>query len=663
MKNIYRQMAASNLKSNKKNYRSSIVINTLVVMFIYLFVFIANNDGFSEVSGGKLLKLFLFMGIFAVAIFDLIFQFYINSFLMKRRKKEYGLYSILGLEKRHISKILFYENSCVFVISTILGIICGILSGKGIFALLLKLMKTDVALNNSVSVIDIIATVTIQLIVTVIVFAYNVHVIKNTKVIDMLKGSQQGNKESKILSILSFIAGAGLVTLGCINVNSDVTIFTSMKKFFLSVMMILLGTYLIYEAVCYFALKFLKKIGKVYYRKNSFFPISNLLYRNKQNAAGLSSICIIMTVINLIMAVTVSLYSGTEAQVKHAIAYDAQAIIENAPEKEEVIELAEKTASEAGAEISDYICYEQLVYSAVNTGTDKVAFQMQRGDKNASICILSFMSASEYDALEGTHTELAEDEVLVISEHDSYVNKDTINIADMKFNVKAYPGSFVLIENQKETSTIDDLVVIVNSDQKVCEIRDTINEYAGRKSTVQLHYEFSSKGSSSERVAFENKFRSALSDKYELSTYETKTEIHKQKFAQNSVYLFLGFFLSLLLMCLMLIVMYHKQMQEALDDKPKYVIMRKIGFSGKQVKTIISRMNAVTYFLPVIISAAYAAVMLKTVKGVLKIFMMANQAIILKSVLLTFGIVLVIYLIGYFFTQKVYIKSVLEKRS
>ena len=662
MKNIYRQMAADNLKSNKKNYQSSVIINALVVMFIYLFVFIANNAGFSEVSGGKLLKLFLFMGIFAVAVFDLIFQFYINSFLMKRRKKEYGLYSILGLEKKHISKILFYENSCVFAISTILGIIFGILSGKGIFTLLLKLMKTEVALINSISITDILATVAIQLIVSVIVFVYNVRVIKNTKVIEMLKGSQQGNKESKLLSIFSFIVGAGLVILGCINVNSDITIFTSMKKFFMSVMMILLGTYLIYESVCYFVLKFLKKIGNVYYRRNSFFAISNLLYRNKQNAAGLASICIIMTVINLVMTLTVSLYSGTASQVKHAIAYDALAIIENAPEKEEVIELAEEAASATGVKISDYICYKQLAYPAVNNGSDTIVFEMQRGD-SGKICILSFVSSAEYDALEGTHTELAEDEVLVISENNSYEDKETISVADMKFNIRAYPESFLLIENQKETSTIDDIIVIVNSDEKVYEICDTINEYTGRNRTVQLHYEFSSNASSSEREVFENKFRTTLLNNYEVSAYETKTEIHKQKFAQNSVYLFLGFFLSLLFMSLMLIVMYHKQMQEALDDKPKYVIMRKIGFSCRQVKTIIFGMNSALYLLPVVISAAYAAVMLKTVKGVLKIFMMADQAIILKSIMLTFGVVLAVYITGYLFTQKVYIRSVLDKKS
>ena len=114
-------MALSNLKNNKRHYRAYLSINAMIVMFIYLFIYIANNDGLSKISGGNTIKLLLFMGMFAVGIFSAIFQFYINSFLMKRRKKEYGLYSILGLEKKHISRIMLFENVILFLTSSVIG--------------------------------------------------------------------------------------------------------------------------------------------------------------------------------------------------------------------------------------------------------------------------------------------------------------------------------------------------------------------------------------------------------------------------------------------------------------------------------------------------------------------------------------------------------------
>ena len=652
-------MAISNLKSNKKHYRAFLTINTLTVMFIYLFTFIANNKGFTDVSGGKTLKLILFLGIFAVAIFAGIFQFYINSFLMKRRKKEYGLYSILGLEKKHISKIMLFENIYLFVISSVLGLILGIASGKGIFSLLMKLMKCDVPLESRISVTDAAVTLLIQFLVTAVVYIHNVNVLKRTRIIDMLKGSQKGNSGSKAGSIISFIAGLALVIYGCISVNRDVSVFDSINKFFISVMMILVGTFFIYEAVSRFVLSVIKKMANLYYRKNMFFPISNMLYRNKQTAAGLASICILMTVINLVMAVTVSLYTGTEQQVKDSLAYDGMAVMENAPDRNDVAEIAESAAKKTGTKLGDNISYTLFACAAINTGTEKIEFVAQK--RSDDVCILNVISVSDYNQLEGKNEELGENEVLVISENSAFKGKKTISFANMQFEIKDIPSRFVLIENQAKTSTINDIYVVVNDVSDIENITKTINEYAKREKTVQLYYEFSSDGSRNEREAFENEFRKQLSEKYEVSYYDTKTEIRKESFAQNSVYLFLGFFLSILLLCLMLVVMYHKQLQEAVDDKNKYTIMRKIGCSRRQIKTMISRISSVSYFTPVVVSGIYSTVMYKTVKSVLKVFMLADTKIIVESMLFTFGAVFFIYLVGYLVTQKVYVKTVLEK--
>lgn len=661
MNHICFSMALSNLKNNKRHYRAYLSINAMIVMFIYLFIYIANNDGLSKISGGNTIKLLLFMGMFAVGIFSAIFQFYINSFLMKRRKKEYGLYSILGLEKKHISRIMLFENVILFLTSSVIGTTAGILSGKVMFKLLLKLMKCEVPFKNDIKPINIGITCLMFLVVNIVVYLYNVRTIYKTSTIDMLKGGQKATETTKKESVLRFIAGIGMVAFACIQLNRNVAVFGSIENLFVNVVILLLGTYLVYEAVCYFILKALTKVNKVYYKKNNFFPISNMLYRNKQTATGLASICIILTVISIITSTTVSLYAGTEQQVKDALAYDGLAIFEKIEGDEEILEeAAEEAAESSGAKLMNSVIYHPLIYTVYCDDNSNMEFN-NSGSKD--LCLLNIFTQNDYNRIQGDSISLAENEAAIVSEHNIYRDKESITLGNTELEVVSYLKSFKLIEQQKKTSSLDDIYVIVANEAVQNSLMEDINTAYERRSTVETYYEFGSSGSEEERLAFENTLRSNLDNSpISIDEFTTKHEIRDNSYAQNSVYLFLGFFLAILFLSLMLVIMYHKQLQEAVDDTPKYGIMRKIGCSAAQCKKIIRNQSCIAYFAPVVLAGVYSAVMYKVICGVLKIFLLGDTGIIIKCILATFATVFVIYLIGYLITNRVYAKTVLEKK-
>ncbi len=660
MNHICFSMALSNLKNNKKHYRAYLSINAMIVMFIYLFIYIANNDGILKISGGGTIRLLLFMGIFAVGIFSAIFQFYINSFLMKRRKKEYGLYSILGLEKKHISKIMLFENIILFLLSSILGTVAGILSGKAIFKLLLKLMKCEVPFENDIKLLNIGITCLMFLIVSIIVYLYNVRTIYRTSTIDMLKGAQKATETTKKESIIRFVIGAAMVSFACIKLNYQVAVLGSIESLFINVIVLLLGTYMVYEAVCYFILKVLTRISKIYYRKNTFFPISNMLYRNKQTAAGLASICILLTVISIITSTTVSLYAGTEIQVRDALAYDGIAISEKTDEDDRIIEEAAQAAAlSSGAKLKNSVIYHPLIYSVFCDKESNISFS-NSGDMD--ICLLNILTQDDYNSIQSDSVSLSDNEAAVISEHDIYRGKNNIRLGNTELNITHYLDGFKLIDQQSKTSTLNDIYVIVADEVVQNSLMEEINASEGRQNNVETYYEFGSEGSEDERIAFEKALRSNLnSSQISLDVFTTKHELRDNSYAQNSVYLFLGFFLSILFLSLMLVIMYHKQLQEAVDDTPKYGIMRKIGCSAAQCRKIIKNQSCIAYFAPVVLAGAYSAVMYRVICSVLRMFLLGDTGIIIKCIMFTFMAVFVIYFIGYLITNRVYAKTVLEK--
>lgn len=661
MNNICLNMALTNMKNNTRHYRAYLSINAVTVMFVYLFNFIANNKGLAEIRGGGMLRLLLFLGIFAVGIFTAIFQFYINGFLMKRRKKEYGLYSILGLEKKHISKIMLYENTVLFFASLITGFILGMLSGKVVFVLLGKLMKCDITIDNSIRPLNLMITALIFFIVSTAVYLYNVRTLYKTRTIDMLKGASHGQKQSRKQELIQLITGLLMIIAACVKLNQKLNIFTSMSAFFIMLMMILFGTYLVYGSMCSIVLNLLRRSDMIFVNKNRYFPVSNMIFRCRQTATGLASICIILTIISVVMTTTVSLYAGTEALVKDAYAYDGYAVLisNGNGDDSEISGAAADAAQSNDMKLDNSVLYHILNYITYYDGKNNINFKYS---KDHDVNLLSVVTLEDYNSLQHENRTLSEEEILVAAQNGVVSGHERLVLCGKELRVAEYLSKFQLIEQDSKTSTIDDIYIIVSDEKVRDELMKLINTEEDRKGCVETFYEFGSSGNEEDKISFENALNAKLSalDNYSLSSFYTKSELRRESYLDNSVYLFIGFFLSLLFLGLMLIVMYHKQLQEAVDDAPKYKIMRKIGCSEKQCRKMIFNQSAGAYFIPIILSGIYSVMMFNTIRGVLKMFMLGDDSVIIKCMAATYVSVLVIYIAGYIVSNRVYTRTALE---
>lgn len=660
MNSICFDMAVSDLKSSKRHYRAYFTINVLTVAFIYLFCFIANNKGLNGISGGGTLRLLLFLGIVGVGVFTAIFQFYINGFMMKRRQKSYGLYSILGLEKKHIVRIVMHQSVILYLVSAGFGLLLGIAGGKGAFLALLKLMKCTVPIDSSVTLTNILVTCVIYLITSAAVFIYNAAVIYRTSTLGLLRAESRRQTKTRTRAISDALIGAAFVIYSAISLNTDVSVFESLNKFFIMIMLLLAGTYLVYSAASWAVLSLMKKADGVYYSKNRFFAISNTLSRNTQTAVGFASICMILTVVSIIMTTTVSLYTGTEQQVQDAYTYDGFASLTDADaaDRGEISAEAERIAAENGVTPENIVIYDLAAYPMTYSKQNGLAFN---GSTGSELALLDIMTLDDMNTLNGTSLTLEDGEVYSACE-EGITAGSTITLGGETFGVKTI-DTFALVEQQSKGSTIKDVYIFVKDRAALDDLVRKINSAEERNKTVETYIEFGTSGNSEAKEAFESAFSEYLSanGSVALTSFKTKTVLRADLYAQNSVYLFLGFFLSLLFVCLMLVVMYNKQLQEAADDRKKFVIMRKIGCSRKQCRKMIFTQSALPYFAPLLIAGAYSAVMYRTIKGVLKIFMLGEASIIIKCMFITFGAVFAVYAVGYFISNHVYSKTVLEK--
>ncbi|WP_406542331.1 FtsX-like permease family protein [Clostridium ljungdahlii] len=312
---FYPRLAVINIKKNSKTYFPFILTCICTIMMFYIMHAISINKGLDGASGSESLKTLLFLGTIVIGIFSAIFLFYTNSFLIKRRKKEIGLYNVLGLEKKHIAKILFFE--CIFtsVISLTAGLIGGIILNKLMFLLLIKMLNFKVSFGFSISVPSIIKTLIVFCSIFFVTLLSNLFQIKILKPIELLKGSEQGEKEPKtkwIMTIIGLAALCGGYGIA-LNVKSPLA---ALNLFFGAVILVMIGTYALFTAGSIAVLKFLRKQKNFYYKTGHFISVSGMMYRMKQNAVGLANICILSTAVLVMLSTTISLYAGMEDILK-----------------------------------------------------------------------------------------------------------------------------------------------------------------------------------------------------------------------------------------------------------------------------------------------------------------------------------------------------------
>ncbi|GGP10633.1 ABC transporter permease [Oceanobacillus neutriphilus] len=668
---FYWKMAADSIRKNWKMYFPFIISCISTIMMTYIIQALSTNPGLSEIPGGENLKTILSMGYFVLILFSTIFLFYMNSFLMKNRKREFGVYNILGMDKKHIMKMLAFETFYIAVCSMIIGLIAGTILNKVCVLLIRQMMGADVALGFEFSSEAVVWTLSFFIIIFLLILLGNISQIRLANPIDLLKSGNVGEQEPKTKWVLS-IVGVLLTGWGYYIALTLQSPISGMPYAFLSAVLIIAGTYLLFTTGSIAVLKILKNNKKYYYQTSHFIPVSGMLYRMKKNAVGLGNITVLSVGVILLLSIAVSLYivSGNkEADSQYAGNVISEVRLpEDADETGEEIkaklrELIDQTASETNNTVTDVSSYTylNLVTLAADDGFEvtKDAYSMLAKQSPASLYLTDQES---YNQLTSDNVSLDENEVYVHGTDDEYT-KDTLSLMDFQFSVNVMEDMEEFSLDNETTSLISDTYYIIVEDIETLrqieqQQKEIVEDYAA-STNVSTQISLEQGADEQQEIEFGEQLRSHMEQEgMEIVVVDSRTEAASDLQALRSGVLFIVLNLAVLLLLMTVLIIYYKQTSEAYDDKERFSILQKIGLNQSEIKKAIKSQILTVFFLPVIVTGIHILAIFLLMRK-LMILVMINQVNLFPiSVLIAFLVFLIVYVIIYRITARVYYKIV-----
>ena len=655
---FFPKLAASNIKKNGKAYIPYILSCVMTVAMFYIVKSLSYNPGLKNMVGSNTMMTMMSMCSVMIALFAIIFLFYTNSFLVKRRKKEFGVFNILGMEKSHIAKTMAWENFYVTLISIAGGLVIGIALDKAMFLLIAQVLNEEISLGFFISDKAIISTVVMFCIIFLLILLNSIRQIQTANPIELLTAGNAGEREPKTKWVLTIL---GLLSLGtgyyiALAIKNPLT---ALVYFFFAVILVIIGTYMLFTAGSIALLKILRKNKKYYYKTKHFTSISGMIYRMKQNAVGLANICILSTAVLVMVSSTSSLMLGMQDVIATRypddfIVYSNETSEERAYESFDAIrELQE----EQNLNVTSEREYRYLVFPAfINGDTFEVTCDANFSSMG-NLNNLIFVSLSDYNRVMGTDKTLAEDEILIYSDRLQF-DYPTLKIFDREYSVKEKIDEFIG----------NGLIVAVAANTQFIVLPDgtDIDElYALQKealsdgaSEIQYYYGFNSDADEETQRAF---YRTLLEDYvghgYE-GTIESKADSRSEFVGLYGGFFFIGIFLGILFIMATVLIIYYKQISEGYDDKQRYEIMQKVGMTHQEIKNSIHSQVLTVFFLPLIVAGIHIAVAFPIITKLLALLNLLNVQLFLTCTVVCYVVFAVMYLLIYLLTARTYYKIV-----
>ena len=672
-KGIFSKLAIQNIRNNKSTYIPYMITCIFCIAMIYMVEFLRDCPTLDQaVRHAAEVRMILSTGEIIVIIFCVIFLIYSNSFLMKRRQKEIGLYNVLGLEKTHIGIVMLLETIITTVISLSAGIAAGILGSKLALLLLLRLLHIPAVLGFYVSLKGIVICMVMFGGIFLLILFLNLAKIRLNRPVELLHGNNTGEKEPKAKWLMALI---GFVCLGigyylAITTESPIS---AISIFLLAVILVMAGTYLLFTAGSIVILKFLRRRKKFYYKTSNFISISGMLYRMKQNAVGLASICILSTGVLLMISMTVSIYFGMNDIMVNRYPYDTDLSITGVSEEEcqTAIDAFEKAISDNAVPVDKKAEEIYLtIISHFDHGQIQIAEQNTLRD-SASVLTLSLVRQSENEKLTGTDPALQDGKILAWASNISE-KSDSLTVNDSVFSVKKWLTDSPLTCGQ-DIVYGNAVFVVTDSDfEKFDEMRtemykDTSASPAGQDLTVHLGLDIT--GSDSTKIAYGTPVLDAiktLKDNGQLSatswiTSGIRAQEYDSYYADNGSLLFIGIFLGSLFLLGTAMIIYYKQISEGYEDQNRFEIMQKVGLNHREVRSSIRRQILMVFFLPLLMAMLHISMAFPLIRRMLLLFGMTNTKLFIGCTAGTVLIFALVYGLIYIMTAKSYYHIVERK--
>lgn len=655
-KTFYFRLAFDNLKKNAKMYIPFVLSCILTIMMYYMVSSLSMNPNMMNMIGGDVMQQILSLGIYVITVFAVIFLFYTNSFLIKRRKREFGLFNILGMEKKHLSIVIALESMIVFLVSMVLGIGIGILLDKAFYLLIAKMLNASIALGFYISYQSIVNSIILFLIIFVLMYLFSLIQINLSNPIELLHGDQHGEKEPKTKWLLALI---GLICLGTgyymsVSIQDPVTAFAF---FMVAVILVVIGTYMLFTAGSIVILKLLRKNKRYYYKTNHFISVSNMIYRMKQNAVGLGNICILSTMVLVMLSTTISLWVGMNDIIETRFPRDITVSINSVDSNQALYTIDDMNYAieQAGIQTEDELVYRTLSVSAFNQGNTYTF-----GNENMSlqdisnVVVLYFITLDDYNRTEGTNVSLAPDEVLVFPSGKQFDHK-TIDIASNTFKVKGILDS-IKADSNYSANLQNSMFVVVDSMDTLFMIDDLQKQaYGDNASYIHTSYDFNL--SKSEGMSVKEATDALIANYPGDTTYmmvDTQEGNYEDLLSLYASFLFIGIFLSFLFIMATFLIMYYKQITEGYEDKKRFEIMQKVGLNKREVKKTINSQVLTVFFLPLVVAAIHIVFAFPMIEKMLRLLYLDNTNLYIMTTVICFGVFALVYVLIYFLTSKVY---------
>lgn len=643
---IYSRLAVSNIKNNRKTYVPFIFTSILTVMMYYIIDALAGNDSIEITNVITVLR----MGCGVMVVFSVIFLFYTNSFLIKRRKKEIAVYNILGMGKGHIGRMLTVETLIVGGISIAGGIAGGMAFGKLMHLLLIRIIHYDVGMEFHISVQSVSDTVILFAFIFFLTWFYNLFQIRLANPIELLRGGSAGEKEPKTKVILALI---GVVTMaaGYYLAVSTKNPLEAINTFFVAVILVIIGTYALFLAGSIALLKLLRKQKKFYYKPNHFVSVSGMIYRMKQNAVGLANICILSTIVLVMISSTVSLYVGMDDVMAHQYPNDYQMTLYEASQEkiDKANKLIEEELDRGGLKKEGETACHYGTAVLISQGGNKFTTSENGTYSPRDLTELYVIPQEDYQKLENTSTSLKENEVIIYTTAENY-GRDSIQIDGRKFQVTEELDDFVL-EEKNQSRVAPGMYMIVANDEVAMQL-DSL------KSGLRYDIDFDMTGSDEEKAAVEDRIAERIQEEIPDTYFTSRQAGTESFFGFYGCLFFIGMYLGFMFLVATVLIIYYKQISEGLDDRERYVIMQKVGMDKREIRRAIRSQILIVFFLPLLFSILHIMVAFNVITKLLGIFGLFNTGLFVLCTVVTVLIFAAFYIIVFAITAREYYKIV-----
>ena len=671
-KGIFSRLAKQNIRNNKSTYIPYMITCIFCIAMIYMMEFLRDCPTLDQaVRQADEVRMIVFTGEIVVEIFCIIFLIYSNSFLMKRRQKEIGLYNILGLERNHIGIVMFLETIITSIGSLAGGIAAGIIGSKLALLLLLKLLHIPSVLGFYISVKGIFTCLFMFGIIFLMILFLNLAKIHLSRPVELLRGNNTGEKEPAakwLMALIGFIClGAGYYL--AVTTESPIKAITI---FLLAVILVMAGTYLLFTAGSIVILKFLRRRKSFYYRTGNFISISGMLYRMKQNAIGLASICILSTGVLLMISMTVSIYFGMNDIMLNRYPYDVDMSVTSISEEEcqTAIEAFEKTIADNKVPVEKSV--EEIYLDIVcSKNGDQILIKPTNTIRNSdSVLVLSLLDQAEYERLTGISANLNDGQIFAW--YPSAVQKDSVTVDEKEFTVKKWMDKNPLTCGEDAVSDNAVLVVTDEDFKKFDEMRTEM--YKGVSSApagedLTLHLGLDITGSETDKIDFGTPVMEDVKDlrkngglsENSWITSGIRQQEYESYYADNGSLLFIGIFLGSLFLMGTAMIIYYKQISEGYEDQKRFEIMQKVGLSRREVRSSVRRQILMVFFLPLLMAMLHITMAFPMIRRLLLLFGMTNTKLFIGCTAGTVLIFAVVYGVIYLMTARSYYHIVERK--